>query len=188
MVGRVKSTVQSSREAEWPRRAFLASLAVLLLGCGSDPQSARDSPRDVSASAFFRDSEDTIEARGFGRWPLQQAELVAPDGAVYLALDIRNDRTAGADPGLRPSVGIGGSGGSRSGADVGVGISIPILGGGGMPPSIASRASFPVIDMPGYRATWKLWVVRMQFAGADGRPRYVEVPAPEPPSRSDRSR
>lgn len=188
MVGRVKSTVQSSREIKCGRRAVLAFLATLPLACSSDPEPPRNNPRDISASAFFRDSEDTVEVRGFGRWPLSQAELIAPDGAAFMALDIHNDRAAGSDPGLRPSVGIGGSGGSRSGADVGVGISIPILGGGGTPPSIASRASFPVIDMPTYRTTWRLWVVRMQFAGADGRPRYVEVPAPEPPSRSDRSR
>jgi len=163
---------------------FLAALPVACADAGDSPPVR---PRDLSASAFFRESEDTIEVRGFGRWPLEQAELLVPDGGVVTALDIANEATAGT-PGLRPSVGIGGSGGSRSRTDVGVGISFPILGGGATPASIASRASFPILDMPTYRATWRLWRVRLRFGGSGGEPIHLEVPAPEPPSRSDRSR
>ncbi len=163
-------------------------VALLVSACAGDPPGGRSTPRDVSGSAFFREAEDTIEVRGFGRWPLRRAVLVSPDGSSLDALDIRNERVAGEEPGLRPSVGIGGSGGSRSGTDIGVGISIPILGGGGTPASIASGASFPVIEMAAYRATWKLWVVRMEFDGPEGRARHLDVPAPEPPSRSERSR
>ncbi len=125
--------------------------------------------------------------RGFGRWPLEQAELLMPDGGVVAALDIINEATAGTS-GPRPSVGVGASGGSRSRTDVGVGISFPILGGGGTPTSIASRASFPILDMTTYRATWRLWQVRLRFAGSGGESIYLEVPAPDPSSRSERSR
>lgn len=187
MVGRAESTVQSSRRDSCGRRVVLIFLAALPVACADAGDSPKVRPQDLSASAIFRESEDTIEVRGFGRWPLERAELLMPDGGVVTALDIVNEATAGIS-GLRPAVGIGGSGGSRSRTDVGVGISFPILGGGATPPSIASRASFTILDMATYRATWRLWQVRLRFAGSGGEPIHLELPAPEPPSRSERNR
>lgn len=163
-----------------PFRAIVCGFLVLVLAAceGSSGASSQDA-RTPEASTFFLTGEDTLEVRGFGRMPLDHAELIAPDGTTQTALDRNNERVAD-DYVSRPSVGVGGAGGSR-GAAVGVGLSFPILEDRPAGVWYRSRASFPVLDMALYRATWRDWRIRMRFQGADGQMRQVELPAPEPP-------
>lgn len=166
-----------------PFRAIVYGLVILALaaceGSGGGGGVSGEDGRTPEASAFFLNGEDTIEVRGFGRMPLDHAELIAPDGMAQTALDRRNERVAD-DYASRPTVGIGGGGGSR-GAGVGVGLSFPILDDRPAGVWYRSRASFPILDMALYRATWRDWRIRMRFQGVDGPARQVEVPAPEPP-------
>ncbi|WP_119418687.1 hypothetical protein [Desertibaculum subflavum] len=165
-----------------PFRAIVYGLVILVLAAcegSSGGGTSSEDARTPEASAFFLTGEDTIEVRGFGRMPLDHAELIAPDGTTQTALDRRNERVAD-DYVSRPTVGIGGGGGSR-GAGVGVGLSFPILDDRPAGVWYRSRASFPILDMALYRVTWRDWRIRMRFQGADGPTRQVELPAPEPP-------
>lgn len=141
--------------------------------------SAETAARAPDASAFFRTGENTIEVRGFGRQRLEHAELVAPDGNAQTALDRENEYVSDDYYG-RPSVGVGVGGGSR-GAGVGVGLNFPILTDRSSSVWYRSRASFPILDMDFYRATWRDWRIRLTFQATDGTTRQVELPAPEPP-------
>jgi hypothetical protein len=161
----------------------ILGLVVLLAGCAGEGASTSPSGRAPEASAFFLAGEDTIEVRGFGRAPLDRAELIAPDGTTQTALDRQNEYVADAI-GARPSVGIGGGGGSR-GAAVGVGLNFPIateLVEGGW---YRSPASFPILDREIYRATWRDWRIRLRFLGPGEPMRQLELPAPELPSPSN---
>lgn len=157
----------------------LAACVLAACGEGGGGPGSRDGNLP-EARAFFRSGEDTIEVRGFGRLPLDQAELIAPDGATQVALDRNNEYVADDYYSGRPSVGIGGGGGSR-GAGVGVGLSFPILQDRSAGIWYRSRASFPILDMALYRATWRDWRIRLRFQGTGEMMRQVELPAPEPP-------
>lgn len=166
-----------------PLRAVACGLLLLLLaaceGSSRSGASTQDA-RTPEASAFFLTGEHTIEVRGFGRMLLDYAELIAPDGTTQTALDRHNERVADDYYAGGPTVGIGGGGGSR-GAGIGVGLSFPILEDRPAGAWYRSRASFPILDMETYRATWRDWRIRMRFQGADKEMRQVELPAPEPP-------
>jgi hypothetical protein len=163
------------------RAAVIGCLLLALAACnGGGSGSTASSTRGPETSAFFVTGENTIEVRGFGRLPLEQAELIAPDGTVQTALDRQNDYVTD-DYYSRPTVGVGGAGGSR-GSAVGVGISFPILEDRSSGAFYRSRASFPILDMPLYRLTWRDWRIRMRFQGAGEPARQVELPAPEPPA------
>ena len=170
-----------------PFRAVLCCvIGLLAAACGNSGSgnggSAPQSSRSPEASAFFLTGEDTIEVRGFGRLPLDQAELVAPDGSTQVALDRRNEYVADDYYSGRPTVGVGGAGGSR-GSAVGVGISFPIFEDRPSGSWYRSRASFPILDMGIYRATWRDWRIRLKFQGTAEQARHVELPAPEPFAR-----
>jgi hypothetical protein len=83
----------------------------------------------------------TIEIVATGAERLLGAALIAPDG-TRIAAEIATATTAAAE---RPRVGIGASGGSSSGIDPGIGITVPLgwLSGGGTA-QIESRARIPL--------------------------------------------
>ncbi len=107
---------------------FVALSATLLAGgCAAPAPQIRTQ---------LADGGRAIEIVATGAERLLSAALIAPDGS-RLAAEIA---TAAAAP-ERPRVGIGASGGSSSGIDPGIGVSIPIgwLSGGGAS-QIESRA------------------------------------------------
>lgn len=166
-----------------PFRAIVCGFLFLALAACEGSSGGGASTQDArapEASAFFLTGEDTIEVRGFGRLPLDHAELIAPDGTTQTALDRRSERVADDYYAGRPTVGVGGAGGSR-GSAVGVGISLPVFEDRPAGVWYRSRASFPILDMALYRATWRDWRIRLRFQGTDDRMRQVELPAPEPP-------
>ncbi len=86
------------------------------------------------------DGGRTIEIGATGAERLLAATLIAPDG-TRIAGEIATAATAPE----RPRVGIGASGGSSSGIDPGIGITVPLgwLSGGGAG-QIESRARIPL--------------------------------------------
>jgi len=87
------------------------------------------------------ESGRAIEIVATGAEPLLRATLIAPDGAR-----IAGEIATAAAAAERPRVGIGASGGSSSGIEPGIGISVPIgwLSGGGGAVQIESRARIPL--------------------------------------------
>ncbi|HUN52421.1 MAG TPA: hypothetical protein VMU42_14955 [Candidatus Sulfotelmatobacter sp.] len=145
---------------------------------------AAPAPRTVTptaASAAFV-SGNVIAITVIDPQPLAAAALIAGDGTSYAAGEITTSVVAPADGGLQPQFGLAGSGGPRSGSDIGVGVMLPMFSWGGAKGILQSRATVTVPDMAAYRATWRLWQIRARLGrpGAAGAG-YVSIPAPAPP-------
>lgn len=165
-------------------RALLAALTLTAVaGCSNGRNAAAPPPSDIAAKADFRPgAAGVIDVRVHDRDPLQQAELIAPDGTSYPARHIGHDRPQAGASGLAPSVVIAGGGGPRSGIDTGIGLSLPMFGWGGpSEPQQESRASFDVPDMSLYRATWTLWRIHLRVGQPGDGGRNVSFAAPPPP-------
>lgn len=135
-----------------------------------------------AASAEFLSDGATIAVTVIDPQPLDRAELIAPDGATVFATDIHRRKLGGPDDAMEPHVGIVGGGGSRSGVDAGIGVSVPVFGWGqhhGTP--IESKTRVLVPDMAAYRTTWQLWQIRLRLGAPGGPASFATVPAPEPP-------
>ncbi len=155
----------------------LFALLLLLTGCAEAP------PPPVSASARLLDGT-RLEIRVSSPAPLDAAELTAPDGRGFIAQLIETQGMRdqeGASIG-RPSVVVGGSGGSSSGLDAGIGLSLPIrnpFSSGARQRPYASRAEFflPAALLAQYRDTgaagWEL------FLAYGNSSRSLTAPAPE---------
>ncbi|MCA3263322.1 MAG: hypothetical protein ING44_15360 [Telmatospirillum sp.] len=111
----------------------MALLAALLAGACTAP-----APQIRTQLA---DGGRTIEIVANGAERLLRATLIAPDGA-RIAAEIAPAIAAASE---RPRIGVGASGGSSSGIDPGIGISVPLgwLSGGGAA-QIESRARIPL--------------------------------------------
>ena len=159
----------------------LLGAALLLAACAGD-----DRPAPIAspvAARFVADMADVIEVEISDRQPVDQVELLAPDGRVIPAYQILRETAVEAGVGLRPSIGVGVSGGSSSRVGVGVGIGFPI-GGFERPadaPRVRSLARLRVPDMAAYRAAWPHWVLRIRLGTPEAGLRFMEIPAPRPP-------
>ncbi|MFN4281162.1 MAG: hypothetical protein ACK4NA_00840 [Alphaproteobacteria bacterium] len=117
---------------------------------------------------------------------VERVELLAPDGRSYSSNDITRERMS---PGGRWSdsgglgVGVGGSGGSRGGANVGVMFDFP-LGGGGRADPIGSEARttarIPLANPAVYRAGAQQWQIRISLSDLAGYNSSAVIPAPLP--------
>lgn len=136
---------------------------LLLVGCAEPPP-----PPLVSAAARQIDAT-RLEIRTSTPAPLEAAELTAPDGRVFAARRITAPGQNQEAPMVgRPSVVLGGSGGSSSGLDAGIGLSLPIrnpFSSGERARPFASQAEFslPAEALARYRdqqaAGWTLYLL-----------------------------
>ncbi|MBI3451499.1 MAG: hypothetical protein HY057_01435 [Rhodospirillales bacterium] len=166
----------------------LRILAVLLLpgllpACADAPAAPRP-----SLSAGFVVAEQGIEIRARDPLPLRRAALILPGGASVPAHEIASTRPPPPETSRpeQPGVSIEGSGGSRSGTDTAIVLSLPVdLGVLGRERRasgrlIESRARIDVPDPAAYRRDWSGAILRLTFGDPPGEVRTVDFPAPDP--------
>lgn len=150
------------------RRLFALALTVLpllLAACASEP------PPPPRAAAWLGSQSGRVFVRVLAVDPVEAMELTAPDGRVFTPEQLRSDRrTRSQDEPWRPGIGLGGSVGSSSGSDVGIGISLPM----GNPfaretprAAIGSEAQFllPAEALASYRSRPQDWRLELLFPG-----------------------
>jgi hypothetical protein len=180
--------------------ALVPLLAVAALAACADRQSGSVTPResaragvpagDAGPSVHWRASlaGDVVVVEVQDRnnaYRVDKVELIAPDGRSIVSSDVTRERLS---PGGRYNdgglgVGVGGSGGSSGGANVGVLFDIP-LGRGGRADPIDSEARttarIPLANGPAYRAGAEQWKVRISFSDPAGYNSTAVIPAPRP--------
>ena len=143
---------------------FLAGL--LLAACHPAP------PREPALRVGLSQDGRTLDIQADDSAPIVAAELRRENVEPVPArkIDVVRPLPVASD---RPGVGVGASGGSSSGIDLGIGFRVP-LSQDRRPRLIRSTA---VIDLPeNYRAGTGL--VRIVFANENGDRRVVDLPAP----------
>ena len=162
------------------RRIGLTVL-LLLAACAGNTSGGGSISQPVT-TAFAPGSADVIEVQVTDPLPVQQAELHAPDGRIFLAYQIDHDRVRQERGGYSPfGIGLGVFGGSASHVGTSVGIGLPFGGIEPAPrePQVMSLARIRVEDMAAYRTSWPGWKLRLRLG--DANPRFMELPAPRPP-------
>jgi hypothetical protein len=164
------------------RPAHALLISILVAACsGTFSHAPREVARAAAYATFLPDGK-SIAITVVDPEPIDRAELIAPDGAVYPAGNIERSGARDAEAGFNPHIGLVGGGGPRSGNDVGVGISLPAFGWGNDRGTLQSRATVAVPDMATYRVTWQLWQIRVRLGKPGQGAAYVTIPAPEPPA------
>ena len=132
-------------------RTGLLAIVLLAAAACTEPQPGAQAGRDLAwQTAFLGDAiRVTLDDPG-GAYHVDNVALVDPDGREILAREITRETVEGDRYGS-PSVGVGGAGGSRGGASVGVGLSVP-LGGPGYGTQRRTVAIIPVADPAAYRS------------------------------------
>lgn len=156
------------------RQFCLAGLLLVLAACASPAEPP------LLAAVELR-PPDRLILRVSAAGALEQAELTAPDGRAFPAQSVilrlppeaeRDDR--------RPGIVLGGSGGSSSGLDAGIGLSLPLKNpfAAERRRPIAAQAEFrlPPELLERYQADPKAWVVYLTFGNAT---RGIPGPAPD---------
>lgn len=179
--------------------AILAVLALLPLilalgGCGSDtppppPRAAAwisAGSDDAAASSGTPSRPRVLVIRVLAVETVQGIGLTGPDGRAWTPVHFTGPADGdGGDRGDRrwPDIGIGGSGGSRSGLDAGISIGLPVRNPfAADPPRYRSaQAEFRLPDdaLASYRARPQDWRLDLQFADRDAS---LPAPPPEPGS------
>lgn len=138
-------------------------LAFLLLLLGISACAAPPPPLGATARV---DDAGRLLLRISAPAPLQDAELTAPDGRAFPARRIVAPSLRAPDD-YRPGVFVGGSGGSSSGIDTGIGISLPVRNPFGTPASrgYVSEAEFalPAEALARYKADAAAWFLSIAF-------------------------
>jgi hypothetical protein len=178
--------------------AFLA-----LAACsGQSGVSGTGSPGGTPILAgFVPNSGNLLQVMVEDRSPVEQVELIGPDGRVYVAQTVTRDPiiydqdrygyTRGYPPGYYQSplnVGVGGFSTSTGHSGVGLGFGLGFAGNGydtvQREVAVKSIAQIAVADMAYYTETWQQWRARIRLAEPGGGARYIEIPAPQPPTVS----
>lgn len=148
-------------------RLVAAFFALLVAACAADP------PRAPTATALVAADGRAIDLRATGPQPLTAARLVLPGAPPLAASEIR------VLPPLaeRPGIGIGASGGSSSGLDTGVSISVPLGWLARAAPTLESRARIVLPDPERYRQAAPAGRLELEF-GSGAEMRRLELPAP----------
>ncbi len=159
-------------------RKLPLSVLLLLAACAGDAPT----PPPAAIAEFV--TPGSIEIRTRAARPLDDAELIAPDGRGISAPAIQTDRVAPRPPTLgRPAFGVNVEGASGSGVNPGLSMGFPVSGLFGAPrrPSLVeSSATIALPDMAAYRHGWRDWTIKLRFGRPDDRPEYMVVPAPSP--------
>jgi hypothetical protein len=148
-------------------RLFATFFALLLAACAADP------PRTPTASALVTPDGRAIELRARGPQPLTAVRLVLPGAAPLVASEIRVLPPLGE----RPGIGVGASGGSSSGLDTGISLSLPLGWFARSAPAVESRARIVLSDPEGYRQAAPAGRMELEF-GHGNEKRLLELPAP----------
>ncbi len=183
------------------RKFALLLLPLLLLAACSEPASRQPTGPSSSAppppppppplAAAARIEGDWLGIRVRGPAAIQSASLVDPDGRAHAASRITFPALSSSGSGEtesrvgRPSVVLGGSGGSSSGIDAGIGLSLPIQNPfssssrPARPPMVLSQAEFtlPAPVLARYRADMgQGWRLRLSHGGQG---EILPAPAPD---------
>jgi hypothetical protein len=120
----------------------------------------------------------TLEIRADDALPVTAAELRLPGAAPIRASALHVEAPPPPLAPDRAGVGVGGSGGSSSGMDVGVLFRVPVSRAEPRPRLTRSVVRVEIPDPALYRARAGEAIVRIVFGGAGGDGRVVELPAP----------
>lgn len=180
----------------------VGAAALTLAACGG-PRTTTGTASETGTPILARFAPNTtnvVLVAVQDRRPVDQVELIAPDGRVYLAQTITRDQivesydrygyTRGYPSGYseypygpRVGVGVGVFGGSHSGVGTSIGLGFPLGGSRTVERAVGykSVARIPLDDMAYYEATWQQWRTRIRFAEPEGGARFIEIEAPPPP-------
>ncbi len=166
------------------KRTLVPLLAMLMLAaCSNSGGGGYGGTSPYVTDAHFLSGDPTvIEVKIRDPLPVKGAVLVDPTGVETAAYDIQRDRQMySSNGGLRPSVGVGVSGGSSGRIGTGIGIGFPIYSGGSdyrgeFTESVAKvKISNPVL----YRTTWQSWTLRVDLEDGANK-RTLELVPPKP--------
>ena len=151
-------------------------LVLVLAACGGGPTG--DPARDLQWRTSIRGNE--VRAIVFdrtGSYVIQRVSLVGPDGQTIPAREMTRENQGGSGSGVTFGVG-GGTYGSRGGAGVGLGTTVPL--DTDTAPLLERRtvAVIPLPDPEGYRRTAAQWRIEADMIAPDGVVRHATVPAP----------
>jgi hypothetical protein len=153
-------------------RLWAGALVLILAACQAAP------PAAPSLRVGLLPDGRTLEIRADDPLPVTAAELRLPHAAPVPAQTIHVAAPAPQLPPERAGVGIGGSGGSSSGTDVGVFFRVPVARAEPRPRLTRSVARIEIPDPELYRARAPEAIVRVTFGGEGGERRIVDLPAP----------
>lgn len=148
------------------------ALALILGACQAAP------PPVPSLRVGLLPDGRTLEIRADDSLPITAAELRLPNAAPVAARTLHVEAPPPQLPPERSGVGVGGSGGSSSGMDVGVLFRLPSATAERRPRLTRSIARIEIPDPALYRARAEEAVVRVTFGAAGGDQRIVDLPAP----------
>lgn len=153
-------------------RRWAGALLLVLGACQAAP------PQAPSLRVGLLPDGRTLEIRADDLLPITAAELRLPRVAPVPAHTIHVAAPPPESPPERSGVGIGGSGGSSSGTDVGVFFRVPVSRAESRPRLTRSVARIDLPDPELYRARASDAVVRVTFGANSGAQRIVDLPAP----------
>lgn len=153
-------------------RRWAGALLLVLGACQAAP------PLAPSLRVGLLPDRRTLEVRADDPLPVTAAELRLPEMAPVPARTIHVAAPQPQLPPERSGVGVGGSGGSSSGTDVGVFFRVPVARAEPRPRLTRSVARIDLPDPELYRARAADAIVRVTFGAAGGEQRIVDLPAP----------
>lgn len=164
-------------------RALLVILLLLPLAAGCSREPPPPGPPRVTAALV--DDATAVEVRVVGLMPgarVAGIRLVAPGGTALTPAERRESRTHAGGGGPASSVGVGATGGSASGINPFVTLSLDFLGGDGGPERRTRRivARIPLPDPAAFREAADDWRLEVDLVDVAGAQRTRTLPAPRP--------
>lgn len=164
-------------------RALLVILLVLPLVAGCTREPPPPGPPRVTAALV--DGGTAVQVQVLGLMPgarVAAIRLVASDGSALTPAERRESRTQAGGGGPASSVGVGATGGSASGINPFLTLSLDFLGGDGGPERRTRRivARIPLPDPAAYREAAEDWRVEVDLVDVAGAQRTRTLPAPRP--------
>ena len=153
-------------------RRWVFAAVLSLSACQTAP------PAEPSLRVGLLPDGRTLEIRAEDSLPVTAAELRLPSASPVRARTIHVEAPPPDLPPERPGVGVGGSGGSSSGMDIGVLFRVPVARAERRPRLTRSIARIEIPDPDLYRARANAAIVRVVFGPAGGDGRVVDLPAP----------
>ncbi len=161
-------------------------MAVLLIvaSCGWwGPKTAAPPPRALSATASLNgDAKDVIQVLVRDLSPatrIEEIQLFAPDGTALQSSEIRRkSRESGGGGFSRPIIGIGVSGGSKSGVNPSISLDWHYRRDGPDQSSRQAEAFLQLADPAAYRASAQDWHIEIRYTDVTGDQRFLRLPAP----------
>jgi hypothetical protein len=165
------------------RVAFCLAIIPLLAACGGEGPSSSPG-EEISASFPAGGIANVIAIDATDRLPLQQAELIAPDGHATLAASVTANQSPTENFSQQSPTGPYSS--SQFGVSS-IGSNALSPGVVGAPRTqttllaIVSTASIPLPDPVAYRRDWQKYRIILRFGTPPDQIETHEIPAPAPP-------